>query len=99
MSIEGNDKVDDEAKKAAKSKGIDQAIPKITATPLKSSRLQSIKQAIKTDWDTAWKSYKSTSKLLCNITVKRNVNESAKLYKSVSTRNDVTQLVRLRTGH
>ena len=39
------------------------------------------------------------SELLHKITAKRNVHQSAKIYKSIAKRNDVAQIARLRTGY
>src|SRR5579859_646384 len=96
--IKHNDKVDDEAKKAAKSEGRNGAIAKASLTPLKSARILQVKQSINADWNTAWKENK-TSKHLHKITSKRNVHQSAKIYKSIAERNDVAQTARLHTGH
>src|SRR5579859_6391744 len=48
-AIKHNDKVDEEAKKAAKSKGCDDASPKASLPLLKSARLQLTKQSTKED--------------------------------------------------
>jgi hypothetical protein len=96
--IKHNDKVDEEAKKAAKSEGRNDAIPRASFPPLKSARIQLVKLSTNADWRTTWKQNRA-AKLLHKITTKRNVHQSDKIYKSIARRNDVAQIARLRTGH
>ena len=96
MSIAGNDKVDKEAKKAAKS--MENGVKTTTFLPLESARSQSIKCANKEDWKNEWKE-KATSAHLRKITTRRHINESAKIYNTTRNRRDAAWLVRLRTGH
>jgi hypothetical protein len=97
MSIVGNDRADEEAKKAAKSQG--KGVDTITCSPLKSSRSQIIKRANKDHWNAAWKAEKTTSSHLQKITTRRHVDESAKIYNGITERRDPARLIRLRTGH
>ena len=89
MDIEGNDKADKAAKGAALSKGVNPSIPKIQQPPLKASRSNCIKQATKTDWNTSWRNKKSDSKILRKITTKCNVNNTLKIYNTITKRNDL----------
>jgi ribonuclease HI len=97
--IHGNETVDKHAKEAAKSKGNSGHVPTTAHKSLKSSRLNTIKQAIDNDWDVAWKAVKNDAKQLRRITSKRHTQKGIKLYKAINTRHDVAQLARLRTGH
>src|SRR5437762_8196726 len=51
------------------------------------------------DWNTAWTNNKSDSRMLRKITTQYNVYNSAKIYATITKRNDVALLARLRTGH
>jgi ribonuclease HI len=97
MSIVGNEMADEAAKKTAKSQGKD--VDTTAFLPLKSSRSQFIKRANTNDWNAAWKAGKTTSMHLRKITAQRHVDESAKIYSSITKRQDTARLVCLRTGH
>src|SRR5579859_2012914 len=96
MEIVGNEKADEAAKEAAKSKKVD---VNFTHKPLKSSRSNVINQIVKKDWLDAWKNGKDNAKQLRRITTKAQDQESKKLYNSINNRTSLAQLARLRTGH
>src|SRR5204863_1351195 len=85
--------------KSKNQKGSNPSIAKIQQLPLKASRINCIRQATKTDWNTAWTNNKSDSRMLRKITAQYNVYDSAKIYGTITKRNDVALLARLRTGH
>ena len=96
MEIVGNEKADEAAKEAAKSKKVD---VNFTHKPLKSSRSNVINQIVKKDWLDAWKNGKDNAKQLRRITTKAQDQESKKLYNSINNRTSLVQLARLHTGH
>ena len=87
MDIEGNDMADNAAKDTGLSKGNNPSIATIEQLPLKASRINCIRQATKTDWNTAWTNNKSDSKMLRKITAQYNVYDSAKIYGTITKRN------------
>jgi len=97
--VHGNETVEKHAKDATKSRGNSQHVPTTAHKPLKSSRLNTIKEAIDKEWDTAWKAIKNDAKQLCRITSKRHTQKGVKLYKAINTRHNVAQLARLCSGH
>ena len=62
--VHDNETVDRHAKEAAKSKGNLQHVPTTVHKSLKSSRLNTIKEAIDKEWDSAWKTAKNDAKQL-----------------------------------
>jgi hypothetical protein len=99
MEIEGNDKADKAAKDAALSKGENPNIATIQHSPLKTSGTNCIRQATKADWNIAWRNNKSNLELLRKITAQCNVQDSRKIYNTITKRDNVAQLARLQTGH
>ena len=53
--IQGNEIVDQQAKEAAKSKGMSSDTPSTSHKPLKSSRIVTIHQFINQEWEAPWK--------------------------------------------
>ena len=99
--IDGNEEADKAAKEAAKSKGENADILRSTHKPLKSARSVNIKRETTNDWNMSWQSQTPghDAKQLRRITSKPNVVKGTKLYKSVKTQHQASQLARLRTGH
>jgi len=99
--IDGNEKADKAAKEAAKSKGENADILRSAHKPLKSARSVNIKRETTNDWNMSWQSQTPghDAKQLRRITSKPNVVQGTKLYKSIKTRHQASQLARLRTGH
>ena len=96
MDIPGNEKADEMAKDAAKSKGT-------TGDPfpfntLKSMRNNAIKQASRNEWDSIRKKELKSSHLHRIINKVQSYPSSA-LYTTINSRRQRVQLARLRTGH
>ena len=99
MDIEGNETVDKAAKEAAQSKGRGVDTMRFKHKPLKSARINFIKQTTKKEWEEEWNTSKDDARHLRRITSKMQVKESTKLYTTIDNRRHVAQLARLRTGH
>jgi hypothetical protein len=96
MNIEGNEHVDQEAKRAA----TDSTVRRLFRhPPLKSSRIQQIKTMAKIQWNRQWTENTKMSKHLRRISPKLGIQLGSKLYNSISGRKTCAQLVQLRTGH
>ena len=93
--IEGNERADLEAKKAARDPTTSQPF---RHRPLKSARIRHIKAEAKRQWAEHWKNAK-TAHNLRRMLKRRDVLAGQKLYNSISSRNTTATLVRLRTGH
>jgi ribonuclease HI len=96
MDIEGNEYVDQEAKRAATDPTVHQLF---RHPPLKSSRIQQIKAMAKIQWNRQWTENTETSKHLRRISSKQGIQLGMKLYNSIPVRKTCAQVVQLRTGH
>src|SRR5208282_2283107 len=94
--INGNERADTEAKKAALDSKTSRPFK---YKPLKSARLQYIKKSIKEQWSKAWNEHIQTSKALRHLTKQKGVRTGPKLYNSLPNRNTVATVIQLRTGH
>src|SRR5205809_3324170 len=103
MDIEGNEKADTAAKEAAKptlETGTPSIIPKVSYPRLKTSQSNTINQAAKQDWLASWNTPSRRNTILQKLTIRdNNMQQSKKLYGTISKRHDVAQIARLRTGH
>jgi ribonuclease HI len=97
MEIPGNEKADEEAKKAAVSNQSRRA--PFNHKPLKSARNRIIKETTNQGWEQVWKSRNHNSRFLRRITTKQDVERGPKLYNRLTKRGQISQLARLRTGH
>jgi lysyl-tRNA synthetase class II len=88
---------DEAAKQAAQTKGMN--IINTKHKPLKSSRVNKIRQDIKNEWKRSWEQGNDNAKQLRRITKKNHVQMGKKLYNSITSRQQTTHLARLRTGH
>jgi hypothetical protein len=90
MDIPGNEKADEEAKKAAiptQSREIS-----FNHKPLKSARNRIIKETTNREWEQAWKSRNHNSRFFRRITTKQNVEKGPKLYSRLTKRRQISQL-------
>ena len=96
--IQGNERVDTEAKKAAADSTVTQ-LPR--RRPLKSARVRSIKASAKEQWRKIWNEGTTTAKKLRRITkMQRKGNKiGPKLYNEIANRKDAATIAQLRTGH
>jgi ribonuclease HI len=92
--IAGNKRVDSEAKHAATNFTLSQQFKQ---KPLKSSRVQYIKDAAKKQWQKEWAENTKTGTHFRRIT--RRGNYGPKLYNQINSRCTTTQIAQLRTGH
>jgi ribonuclease HI len=94
--IQGNERADAEAKKAAMN-------PKMSLPfkykPLKSARLQYIKKSVKEQWLKQWNQHTQTSKTLRRLAKQKEFKVGPKLYNSLPNRSTVATIIQLRTGH
>src|SRR5271169_797062 len=97
MDIPGNEKADEEAKKAATS--TQSRRTPFNHNPLKSARNRTVKEKSNREWEQAWKNRNHNSRFLRRITTKPNVEKGPKLYNCITKRGQISQLARLRTGH
>ena len=91
--IRGNETADAAAKEAAEP--AQQALHK----SLRSSRMQLAKSTVAKTWDTIWEGGTAKGNHLRRITAARHTAPVAKLSKSLKTRQQVSRLVSMRTGH
>ena len=94
--IEGNEKADAEAKKAA----LDPTEKRSSHhKPLRSARAQCIKAAAKAQWLKGWRNNTKTSHALQRIMQRPGVKAGTKLYGTIQNRSSVAVITQLRTGH
>ena len=94
--IEGNEKVDKEAKRASTDPSLSQPFNRGT---LKSARTQQIKQVAQKQWNDEWVNLTKTATLLRQITTARSSKIGPKYYGNLGSRRVCTTLAQLRTGH
>ena len=96
--IQGNERADAEAKKAAADPNLNQLRKR---RPLKSARTRYIKTAAKEQWHKIWTEDTKNAKALRHITkMKRKGNKTGpKLYNDMTNRDTAATIVQLRTGH
>ena len=92
--IAGNERVDSEAKHAATNPTLSQ---QFKHKPLKSSRIQYIKDTAKKQWQREWAENTKTGTHLQRIT--RRGKCGPKLYNEINNRRTATRIAQLRTGH
>jgi ribonuclease HI len=96
FEIQGNERADMEAKKAAMDPTLNQLHKQ---KPLKSARTRYIKAAAKEQWHKSWTEDTKTAKTLRHITKRKGSKSGPKLYNDMVSRNTVTTIAQLRTGH
>ena len=96
--IQGNERADAEAKKAAADSTLNQLRKH---RPLKSARTRHIKTAAKEQWQKIWTEGTKNAKALRHITkIKRKGNKTGpKLYNDMVNRDTAATIAQLRTGH
>jgi hypothetical protein len=94
--IDGNERADLEAKKAATDPTLSQPYKH---KPLKSAKRRGINANAKDQWQRQWNESTKTATGLRRITKRKGVKTGAKLYNAISRRQTVATLARLRTGH
>ena len=96
--IQGNERADAEAKKAAMNSTLTQLRKH---KPLKSGRTRHIKTEAKEQWKKIWNKETRTAKPLRHITkIKRKENKNGpELYNEIVNRNTAATIAQLRTGH
>ena len=94
--IQGNEQVDEEAKRAALDPTLSSPFE---YSPLKSSRVQEIKEMAKEQWAQEWSKNKKTAAHLRRILTKPRIMHRPKLYNSIPGRNMCAKIVQLWTGH
>ena len=96
--IQGNERADAEAKKAAADPTLNQLR---RHRPLKSARTRYIKTAAKEQWQKIWTEGTKNAKALRHITkIKRKGNKTGpKLYNDMVNRDTAATIAQLRTGH
>jgi hypothetical protein len=94
--IEGNERADTEAKKAA-------TVPTLSQPhnyrPLKSARARYIKEEAKKQWQRASSENIKTATALRRITKRKNAKTGPKLYNEIESRSGAAKIAQLRTGH
>jgi len=96
MNIDGNEKADEEAKKAALEKLSEEQAP--LYPKLKSAQTTKINDDINMAAKKAWNNGKTNARQLRKLTRPRRVKAGVQLYGSLP-RKQLTNLIRLRTGH
>ena len=94
--IEGNERVDIEAKRAATDPTLSRPH---NYKPLKSSRARYIKAAAKRQWHTAWSENTKTAAALRRIMKGKHAKAGPPLYNEAMNRNTAARIAQLRTGH
>jgi ribonuclease HI len=94
--IPGNERADENAKKAASDPSISIKIP---YSPLKSCRIQQIKKLAQSLVKERWEKNMTSANHLRRILVNEKVKRGPKLYNSLPSRKSCARLVQLRTGH
>jgi len=94
--IEGNERADIEAKRAA----LDHTLSKcFDYKALKSARVTRIKRAAKEQWHKVWNENTKTATALRRIMGRQYTKHGPKLYNKLVNRSMVATIVQLRTGH
>ena len=96
MNIDGNEKADEEAKKAALEKLREEQVP--LHHKLKSVQVTKINDDTNTAAKKAWNNGKANARQHRKLTRPRRVKTGVQLYGSLP-RKQLTNLIRLRTGH
>jgi ribonuclease HI len=94
--IEGNERADEEAKKAAKDPSLSQTH---IYKPLKSARARHIKTAAKKQWSTIWNGNTKTANALRRIMRGKYTKTGPALYNEIEDRSSAAKIAQLRTGH
>ena len=94
--IEGNEKADTEAKRAAKDPTLSQIH---NYKPLKSARARYIKETAKKQWLTTWNGNTKTTNPLRRIMKGKHMKTGPALYNEIEDRNSAAKIAQLRTGH
>jgi len=94
--IDGNERVDGEAKRAAVDPPQDRPF---NHKPLKSTQAQYIKREAKNQWQKEWSENRSTAPQLRAITKRRGATYGPKLYNNITSRSSCSIIAQLRTGH
>ena len=97
MNIAGNERVDPEAKKAAKDKSMSKK--PFRHRPLKSSHNQVINANIDIEAKKEWETRQESAAHIKRIEESSDIKVGRKLYNEISTRKHLAWLIRLRTGH
>lgn len=96
MDIDGNERADEAAKIIARAKRSETHFPHRI---MKSGRNVANLRKLKADWIKSWQNEKKDAKLLRNICKRPMVDGGPKLYRSLTSRMQISWLVRLRTEH
>ena len=94
--VEGNERADMEAKRAATDPTLSQSF---NHSPLKSSRLQYIKVLAKTRWEKEWTENTIMAKQLWCMLIKGAAQRGPKVYNNIANRGACAKLIQLPTGH
>ncbi len=94
--IEGNERADEEAKKAAKNPST--GLP-FKHKPLRSARGRLIKAEANQQWRSTWNNNTRTAHALRRFMKTKGFQIGGKYYNRISNRKAAATLVRLRTGH
>ena len=94
--IDGNERADAEAKKAATHPSTSRPY---NHKPLKSARIRIIKETARKQWDKEWNENTKTAKALRRIIKRKGVKTGPKLYNEIPGRDTVAKIVQPRTGH
>jgi len=101
--IQGNEKADEAAKKAAKDPQINglntSTTWKYTHRPLKSAQKMKIKALASATWKQQWMKETKTANHLRHLATHPKFQTGTKYYRSAPTRKTATTLAQLRTGH
>ena len=94
--IEGNERADVEAKRAARD-------PTLSCPhkykPLKSARVRQIKAAAKDQWNTQWNNNTKTATRLRRLMRRKDVKAGPALYNEIANRKGASTIIQMRTGH
>lgn len=94
--IEGNERADTEAKKAATDLSLSRSY---NYKPLRSARARNIKAAAKEQWHKAWRENTKTAQALRRIMKGKYAKMGPMLYNEMPNRNAATKIAQLWTGH
>ena len=94
--IEGNEQADAEAKRAARDATLSKPFKH---RPLKSARVRTIKSEANIQWQKEWNNNTKAATTLRSIMKTKGALSGTKLYKAIKSRNTVSTIARLRTGH